>query len=138
MTATQSPIEHKPAAMPQMPPESEAAAQAVAERRTGVRSGSGLWASLLTLDGREMIRCAADNVGEGGMHLTSPVGYGFAVGQRYEVLLGRQDQDAPQSELLGEGHYATVVRTEFHMGTEDQPGRDHIGVGLRFDQPLVL
>jgi len=110
-----------------------AAEPAVQERRSGVRQQSGLWASLVALDGREMIRCPADNVAEGGMHLTSPVGYGFAVGQRYEILLQREEDDGQQSNLLGEGHYATVVRTRFLMG-----GADRVGVGLRFDQPLVL
>ena len=75
----------------------------------------------------------ADNVAEGGMHLTSPVGYGLAVGQRYEILLGREEEDGRQSTLWGEGHYVTVVRTRFLIGESDR-----VGVGLRFDQPLVL
>ena len=110
-----------------------AAEPAVQERRSGVRRQAGLWASLIALDGREIIRCPADNVAEGGMHLTSPVGYGLAVGQRYEILLGREEEDGRQSNLLGEGHYVTVVRTRFLIGESDR-----VGVGLRFDQPLVL
>ncbi|MHC4092559.1 MAG: hypothetical protein ACYSVY_20185, partial [Planctomycetota bacterium] len=61
--------------------------------------------------------------------------------QRYEVLLGRESQggasaEGQQPDLLGEGHYATVVRTAFVMGEDGQT--DRLGIGLRFDQPLVL
>ncbi len=107
---------------------------AVGERREGVRREAGFWAGLITLDGREVLRCRADNISEGGMHVSAPIGYGFAVGQRYEVLVGRGDSEAQQNSFLGEGHYATVVRTEFLI---DDDG-DAVGVGLRFDQLLVL
>lgn len=110
------------------------AGSVIGERREGVRREAGFWAGLITLDGREVLRCRADNISEGGMHLSAPIGYGFAVGQRYEVLVGRDDDGARQSGFLGEGHYATVVRTEFLI---DDDG-DAVGVGLRFDQLLVL
>lgn len=116
----------------------EAAGPAVDERRTSARRQAGMWASLLTLDGRELLRCTTDDVAEGGMHLTTPVGFGLAVGQRYEVLLGRDSDDRQQPSLLGEGHYATVVRTQFHLGEYGPGDGDRVGVGLRFDQPLVL
>ncbi|MCH7814162.1 MAG: hypothetical protein IID40_09100 [Planctomycetes bacterium] len=106
------------------------------ERRSSARRTDGLWARLLTLDGEGMIHCQADDLGEGGLHLTPPVGFGFAVGQRYEVLLGGEGPDGEPTNLTGEGHYATVVRTEFLPDAQNQRG--HLGVGLRFDQPLVL
>jgi len=106
------------------------------ERRSSVRRKGGAWASLVTLDGNPMLRCTVDDLGEGGLHVTSPVGYGFAVGQRYEVLLGRGGNPSAESDFLGEGHYATVVRTQFLL---DRPeGGDGMGIGLRFDQPVVL
>ena len=104
------------------------------DRRLGPRREGGYWASLLSLDGEEVIRCCPDNLGEGGMHFTAPVGYGFAVGQRYELLVGEDDGAGSQRRVVGEGHYATVVRTRFLM---DEPG-DQVAVGLRFDQPVVL
>ncbi len=102
------------------------------DRRLGPRRDGAYWASLLSLDGEEVIRCRPDNMGEGGMHFTAPIGYGFAVGQRYELLVG--ETDGSERHVVGEGHYATVVRTRFLMG---EPG-DQVGVGLRFDQPVVL
>lgn len=104
------------------------------ERRDGVRLDNNIWAGLLSMDGQEVIRCRPDDFGEGGLHFTAPVGYGFAVGQRYELLVGRGEAPDVEQDLVGEGHYATIVRTEFMM---DEAG-DRVGVGLRFDQPLVL
>ena len=104
------------------------------ERRDHLRRDAGFWVSLMSLDGSEVIRSRSDNVGEGGLRLTTPVGYGFAVGQRYEVLMGKEEDPGDQGGLTGEGHYATVVRTEFIMGDRG----DQVGVGLRFDQPVIL
>jgi hypothetical protein len=104
------------------------------DRRLGPRCEGGYWASLLSLDGEEVIRCRPDNMGEGGLHFTAPVGYGFAVGQRYELLVGEADESGAERSVVGEGHYATVVRTKFLMAESS----DQVGVGLRFDQPLVL
>lgn len=104
------------------------------DRRVSPRRQRGYWASLLSLDGEEVIGCCPDDVGEGGLHLTAPVGYGFAVGQRYELLVGEDDGAGSRRKVTGEGHYATVVRTRFLMG---EPG-GQVGVGLRFDHPIVL
>ncbi|MCP4247121.1 MAG: hypothetical protein GY778_08730 [bacterium] len=111
-------------------------AASTVERRSSARRSDGIWTSLMTLDGEELIRCQADDVGEGGLHLTPPVGFGFAVGQRYEVLLGGEGPDGRPTDITGEGHYATVVRTEFLPDAHEE--HRQLGVGLRFDQPLVL
>ena len=104
------------------------------DRRGGPRREGDYWASLLSLDGREVISCQLNNMCEGGLHFTAPVGYGFAVGQRYELLVGERDVAGLDHKLVGEGHYATIVRTEFLIGDQG----DQVGVGLRFDQPIVL
>jgi len=106
----------------------------VEDRRDHLRRRAGFWVSLTALDGTEVFRSRADNVGEGGLHVTVPVGYGFAVGQRYEVLVGNGQTADEQPNLVGEGHYATVVRTRLLRVA----GSDRIGLGLRFDQPVVL
>ena len=43
---------------------------------------------------------------------------------------------AQSRDLAGEGHYATVVRTEILLHDEDDG--DRVGVGFRFDSPIVL
>lgn len=92
------------------------------------------WASLRSLDGREVLRCVPDDVAEGSLRVTAPVGYGFAVGQRYELLLGVAYEEQADQNLISEGNYATVTRTEFHL----EQGGDRVEVGLRFDQPIVI
>jgi hypothetical protein len=104
------------------------------DRRTDLRMRQRKLASLVALDGSEMIRCTTDNIGAGGMHVTVPVGYGFAVGQRYEVLLSDDRPADPAESLFGDGQYATVVRTQ--IATDSPTGQ--VGVGLRFDTPLII
>jgi hypothetical protein len=115
-------------------PKGAAGTAELADRRSGPRRQGGYWANLLALDGEEVIRCDCDNMGEEGLHFTAPVGYGFAVGQRYELLVGERDEAGQDRSLSGAGHYATVVRTQFLMADLG----DQVGVGLRFDQPIVL
>jgi hypothetical protein len=107
------------------------------ERRNGLRRPLRIKANLFPLGGADAISCTSDNIGEGGLHAVVPVGYGLAVGQRYELILGEPSRTTDDSGIMllpGEGHYATVVRTELIMKEHG----DQVGVGLRFDQPLVL
>jgi hypothetical protein len=115
-------------------PQRTATQETAGERREHLRRVSGYCVRLMSLDGVEVINGTADDLGEGGLHLTAPIGYGFAVGQRYEVLVGDAGADEHGPNMVGEGHYATVVRTRFlNDGTSDQ-----VGIGLRFDHPVVL
>lgn len=104
------------------------------DRRIDLRERRMLWAGLVALDGAEMIRCTTDNIGPGGMHVTVPVGYGFAVGQRYEVLLSDDCEFARDGDEFDDGHYATVVRTQ--IATDLPTGK--VSVGLRFDTPIII
>ncbi len=105
------------------------------DRRNELRQRHGDSATLVALDGAELIKCSVDNIGSGGMHVTVPVGYGFAVGQRYEVVLGGSPSPSGiGSGYGGEGLYATVVRTRIARGSPS----GQVGVGLRFDSPIIL
>ena len=105
------------------------------EHREFRRQAKQLRACLIPLGGADDIHCVTDDVGALGMHITVPVGFGLAVGQRYELRLAEPGASVGMGPLLVDsGHYATVVRTQLHMGEE---GDHRIGVGLRFDQPLV-
>lgn len=106
----------------------------IGERRTDIRQETPLWVSLCDLSGSRAMVCRADNIGEGGLHVRAPVGHGFGVGQRYEVSIGPDDAAGRLAPGFGQGHYVTVIRTQMcvsHRG-------DYVGVGLRFDQPIVL
>jgi hypothetical protein len=107
----------------------------IGERRTTTRSAVSLHACLVPLNGAAAIRCDTDDLGEDGMHVTVPLGYGVAIGQRYELQLAAPGASVGMGPLItGAGCYATVVRTRIHVG----PGGDRVGVGLLFDQPLAL
>jgi len=106
----------------------------VCERRENARTAVELNACLVPLSGAAAIRCRTDNVAEGGMHVTVPVGYGVAVGQRYELLLAAPGASVGMGPLVtNAGSYATVVRTRLYI----DPAGDRVGVGMRFDQPIA-
>lgn len=119
--------------------ESNLACETLAERREDHRRDMRLSACLIPLGSADDIHCTTDNIGELGMHVTVPIGFGIAVGQRYElVIAGPGAKSIGMGPLLtGGGSYATVVRTELHVG-EANASADAVGVGLRFDQPLVI
>ncbi len=102
------------------------------ERRCDDRVSRELRVTLIREDGSRIGPYPTDNLSESGLHVTVPVGYGLAVGQRYEVVL--RDSNSPPSLRIDEGLYATVVRTQMRTDAE----RNAIGVGLRLDQPLFL
>ena len=108
----------------------------IEERRCAPRLRNPIAATLRPLGGTQSIDCPADNISEGGMRITAPIGFGLAVGQRFEVILRGDERGSPGNDLIGDGHYATVVRTEILLtrGARD----DRVGVGLRFDQPVMF
>jgi hypothetical protein len=104
------------------------------DRRCGPRIAAGVSALLRSLDGEHVLACPADDLGEGGLHIHAPLDLGLAVGQRYQVIITEVPDAAAMPDLCGEENYATVLRTETRAGA---PG-DHVGVGLRFDQPIFF
>ena len=110
-------------------------AAAVAERRASGRIRAALHAKLTGVGSGGTLSCTATDIGAGGMYVRAPASSGLAVGQRYEVLLSERSAEASQlAKLMGEGCYATVVRTD----RPASPGGDIVGGGLRFDRPLVF
>ncbi len=114
----------------------EQALDEIGERRRWPRSTVPVSTALRTLAGAEVPARLIDNISEGGLRVTVPVGFGLAVGQRYEVLLRREGADDETDDVVAEGHYGTVVRTEIRLGGVGKS--DRVGVGLRFDTPIVL
>lgn len=111
------------------------------DRRIGRRIPLRLPAILIPLGSAEAMACQSDEIGAGGMHVTVPVGYGIGVGQRYELVFTPTDASYPANDsqlaerILSQGsQYVTVVRTQVRV---DSAG-DRVGVGLRFDQPVLF
>lgn len=94
-----------------------------------------LW--LIEPSSQSILRCKTNNVSDAGLHAHAPVGFGLAVGQRYEIRLAPPNTTPrPLSDQWAKSlGYATVVRTEIHVGDE-RP--DHVGFAVRFDVPQLL
>ena len=110
-----------------------ASAEVLEERRLSSRAQPDLNVTLVRDDGARIGPYRADDVSTEGVHLTLPVGYGLAVGQRYELLI-EQGESRASGVPAEVGPYATVVRTQLLAAAE----RGRIGVGLRLDQPLYM
>jgi len=94
-----------------------------------------LW--LIEVDSESTMRCKINNVSDAGIHASAPIGFGLAVGQRFEARLANTSAGAllrsqQISKSLG---YGTVVRTEMHVHGEDD---DRVNFALRFDVPQLL
>lgn len=85
---------------------------------------------------QSVLRCRSRDLSDAGLCATAPVGFGLAVGQRYEVRVACPQSDGAMSAHLGTSlGYATVIRTEITVG-EDQ--RDRVGCALHFDVPQLI
>jgi len=95
------------------------------ERRAVPRIRKRVSAKVIGVGATEVFRCTTNDINENGLYVEVPLSAGFRVGQRCEMVL---------TDDAGEGHYATVVRTE----PIPQGQTPLVGAGLRFDQPLFL
>lgn len=92
-----------------------------------------LW--ILSMPSRAILRCITDNVSQDGLHATAPVGFGLAVGQRYEIRLSNSRLPKKSVDQVAPLGYGTVVRTEFQNSHSDC---HRVGFAMRFDTPTVL
>jgi len=106
-------------------------AGAVQERRGGDRFGKNTAAHLVGWDGASPIPCTVCNVGETGAFVFASDAPELSVGRRYELVIDTDLDAQGLGDLIGDGCYATVIRTEIIEG-------EKIGAGLRFDRPLML
>jgi len=93
-----------------------------------------LW--LIDTPSQSVVRCKTNDICDAGIHATSPIGYGLAVGQRFETRIAdTKFADAFSSQLAPSLGYATIVRIELQVGL----GESHrIGFALRFDVPQLV
>lgn len=94
-----------------------------------------LW--LIDVGTQSTVRCKVNNVSDAGLFASAPIGFGLAVGQRFEARLANTSAGAllssqQISKSLG---YGTVIRTEMQVHGEDD---DRINFALRFDVPQLL
>lgn len=84
-----------------------------------------------------ILRCKTRDVSDAGLHAIAPIGFGLAIGQRYEARIVSTPPGKPISpnhitKSLG---YGTVIRTEMQANGDHE---DRIGFALRFDVPQLL
>jgi len=91
---------------------------------------------LLDLQSQSVLRCKTDDICDAGLHASSPVGFGLAIGQRYEVRVAdRHGIHVISPQLAKSLGYGTIVRTELRIN-DDDPHR--VGFALRFDLPQLI
>lgn len=105
------------------------------DRRDYMRRSVACDLCLLDLSGRSVLRCETDDVSDAGLHALAPIGFGLAVGQRYEVRVLGDSGDMVSNPLGVSLGYATVIRTEVQTFVAES-GR--VGFALRFDVPQLL
>ena len=102
----------------------------VEERRSSGRIRAELAAQLVCVGATRTVQATATDIGAGGLFVQAPTESELAVGQRYEVVLtDEREEVAELSRFIGEGRFATVVRTE-RLAAESPSA---LGAGLRFD-----
>ena len=75
----------------------------VEERRGSQRSRQEAEVCLISLRGCEVLRCQLHDVSDSGVYVSAPIGFGLAVGQRFEVLLHAESAKEPNPRLLSPG-----------------------------------
>lgn len=91
---------------------------------------------LIDVASQTVLRCKANDISDAGLHATSPIGYGLAVGQRFEARIANTNGPEAKSPYLAPClGYVTIVRVEFDL---ERPDRHRIGFALRFDVPQLV
>jgi len=91
---------------------------------------------LIDREDNNVLRCRSQDIGDGGLFGTCPIGYGLAVGQRYEVRIGGgEDATLASPEQMPSLGYASVTRVEMNLARQDN---HRIGFAVKFDVPQLL
>lgn len=82
-----------------------------------------------------VLRCRTNDISDAGLHASAPIGFGLAVGQRYEMRIANGEAPRGMSPIVTKSlGYGTVIRTEMHVGGDS----DRIGFAIRFDVPQLI
>ncbi len=91
---------------------------------------------LIDAASQSVLRCKSNDISDAGLRALAPIGFGLAVGQRYEVRIAASDiSGAMSAHLATPLGFGTVIRTEIRTG-EDRP--DRVGCAVRFDVPQLI
>lgn len=91
---------------------------------------------LIDGEAQYVLRCKTNDVSDAGLHVIAPIGFGLAVGQRFEARMAAPHTPGPMSTHIAASlGYATVIRTEIKV---DNSKSDRVGCALRFDVPQLI
>ncbi len=83
-----------------------------------------------------VIRCKTADISDSGVFASAPIGFGLAVGQRYEIKIASTSEFASASPRLAPSlGYGTVIRHEVDVSSPDV---HRIGLAIRFDVPQLI
>ena len=97
------------------------------------RLNCDLW--MIDSSSQSVLRCKTVDISDAGLHGTAPVGFGLALGQRYEIRIANTESARGSAYLGAALGYATVIRIEFQVDTAKQ---DRVGFAVRFDAPQLI
>ncbi len=91
---------------------------------------------LVDRQSNNVLRCRTDDISDAGIRASGPIGYGLAVGQRYEVRIASGNADRVAStDMIPSLGFATVSRLEIDVRRGDA---HRVGFALRFDVPQLI
>ena len=98
------------------------------------KANCDLW--LIDVSGQSVLRCKTDDLSDAGLRATAPIGFGLAVGQRWQLRLQPPAEARHASQRLGLPlGCGTIIRTEIML---DDAHSDRIGIALEFDVPQLV
>jgi hypothetical protein len=105
------------------------------EQRDYARRAVAYELFLIDPESEAVCRSRTQNVSDAGVFAMAPIGFGLAIGQRYEIRMAVGEGDSFITGGIRSLGYGTVIRSEMRVG-RDHP--DQIGVAIRFDVPQLL
>ena len=83
-----------------------------------------------------VLRCKTEDISDAGLYATAPIGYGLAMGQRYELRIACADSSGGASmEMVPSLGFATVTRLEIDVCRGDA---HRVGFSMKFDVPQLI
>ncbi len=93
-----------------------------------------LW--MIDVESRSVLRCKTADISDAGLSASAAIGFGLAIGQRYELRIANGGSSGESSPHLATPlGYGTVVRSGIEV---DEGKMDRVGFALRFDVPQLI
>jgi len=93
-----------------------------------------LW--MIDVESQSVLRCKTNDISDAGLNASAAIGFGLAIGQRYELRIANGGAGGVSSPHLATPlGYGTVVRSGIEV---DEGEVDRVGFAVRFDVPQLI